>query len=92
MVLVLRFAVPLQPLALFLHPFALQPYPPTLALVQDLPNLPVDYVSKVLQNSFKEVRSCYVLWFRINHPLNRKGRNHDRDALQIEVGGVQVGA
>ena len=27
--------------------------------------------------------------FAINHPLNRKGRHHDRDARQIKAGRVQ---
>ena len=44
---------------------------------------------KMLSKEFGHGKS---FGFAINHPLNRKGRHHDRDALQIEVGRVQVGA
>ncbi len=38
-----------------------------------------------LCKSFHEELVAASLFFAINHPLNRKGRHHDRDAWQIEA-------
>ena len=64
--------------------------PPAAERGQPLrPPEPVGSCFKSSAKGFCEELVMEMLWFRINHPSNGKGRHHDRDAWEIEAGGVQ---